>query len=408
MKLRQIFIFMLDLKKLSKFIMQTLQIIFSDQEIPKKIQKSIFLAGPSPRKKNIHDWKKDALDIFCNLQYDGTIFIPVPKNKFYEKTDDANWTYDHQVDWECRARQISDLILFWIPRDIENEMPGFTTNIEFGEDLYSGKILYGRPQNAEKCRYLDKRIIEIQDVIYTNLESLIQKSIKLLGQGALRKDGETYIPLFIWETEQFQLWYQNLKNNGNQLIEAKLLHFFKVSQKIFSFVIWTKIWIAKENRFKSNEFIFSRKDISAIIPYFEKDSEIFLVFIKEFRSPVRNEEGMVYELPSGSSSNTSLSSLATIQHEMLEETGIYTSDMNRFQFISTKQICSTLSTHCCHLFKIKLLPEEILQIQQSIQKQKAFGVKEDTEQIHLEIISLKEILNYPIDYAMLGMILSAF
>jgi 8-oxo-dGTP pyrophosphatase MutT (NUDIX family) len=388
--------------------MYSFQIIFSDQPLPKSIQKSIFLAGPSPRHKNIHDWKKDALTIFEKLRYDGTIFLPVPKNKFYGSDDDKNWTYDNQISWECKARSLADLILFWIPRDIEHGMPGFTTNIEFGEDLHSGKILYGRPNNAEKCRYLDYRILETQTTIYTDLESIIQQAISLLGEGALRKNGEVYVPLFIWQTEQFQLWYTNLKNNGNELIEAKLLHFFKISEQVFSFILLTKIWITKEKRLKSNEFIFSRKDISAVIPYFQKNSETFFVFVKEFRSSVRNIQGMVYELPSGSSFQSNISPLSTIHHEFLEEVGIDISDLQRFQFMTTKQLCSTLSTHCCHLFKLELHSDEFLQIQKSIQEKKSFGVSEDTENISLEIISLKDISQYPIDFSILGMIFSQF
>lgn len=42
------------------------------------------------------------------------------------------------------------------------DIPTFITNIEFGEDLYSGKIMYVRPNSAEKCRYLDQLIFEIK------------------------------------------------------------------------------------------------------------------------------------------------------------------------------------------------------------------------------------------------------
>lgn len=40
-------------------------------------------------------------------------------------------------------------------------MPGFTTNVEFGywvkskSKLKPGKVLYGRPDTAEKIKYLD-------------------------------------------------------------------------------------------------------------------------------------------------------------------------------------------------------------------------------------------------------------
>ena len=34
-------------------------------------------------------------------------------------------------------------------------MPAFTTNVEFGYWLHSGKVLYGRPDSASKIKYLD-------------------------------------------------------------------------------------------------------------------------------------------------------------------------------------------------------------------------------------------------------------
>ena len=42
----------------------TFNIIFSDQKIPKEITKSVFLAGPSPRTKDILDWRHEALSLF--------------------------------------------------------------------------------------------------------------------------------------------------------------------------------------------------------------------------------------------------------------------------------------------------------------------------------------------------------
>lgn len=34
-------------------------------------------------------------------------------------------------------------------------MPGSTTNVEFGYWVKSGKVLYGRPKDAVKVKYLD-------------------------------------------------------------------------------------------------------------------------------------------------------------------------------------------------------------------------------------------------------------
>ena len=56
--------------------------------------------------------------------------------------------------WERDGLSNATIIVFWIPRHLPN-MPAFTTNVEFGYWLHSGKIIYGRPNEAEKIKYLD-------------------------------------------------------------------------------------------------------------------------------------------------------------------------------------------------------------------------------------------------------------
>lgn len=389
----------------------TFNIIFSDQKIPKEITKSVFLAGPSPRTKDILDWRHEALSLFEKNKFNGTIFIPVPKERFYGKDDSPDWTYDNQVDWECAARNVSDIILFWIPREIDRNkkdlgMPAFTTNIEFGEDLHSGKIMYGRPDNAEKCRYLDKRVIEIKEKVFNDLNKLIQESISKLGEGSLRLEGEVHVPLFIWQSEQFQSWYQQLQENGNKLVNAKLLHHMKFSNGyLFSFILWVNVWVESEQRFKSNEFVFSRKDISSILPYYKEGNETFVVLVKEFRSPVRNEAGLVYELPGGSALKPGVNPQENAQHELEEETGIHIEDLSRFTFVQNKQLCSTLSSHHSYLYKVELTKEEFEMAKKNVESQTVFGLTEDTEIIYLEIMPISKIMDYPLDYSMTGMIL---
>jgi len=49
----------------------------------------------------------------------------------------------------------SDTILMWIPRKIKNKLYGLTTNIEFGMYIKQSKLIYGRPNDSDKNRYLD-------------------------------------------------------------------------------------------------------------------------------------------------------------------------------------------------------------------------------------------------------------
>ena len=48
---------------------------YSDQEIIKG-EKSIFLAGPTPREKDIISWRNEAIKILENLGFDGIVYVP--------------------------------------------------------------------------------------------------------------------------------------------------------------------------------------------------------------------------------------------------------------------------------------------------------------------------------------------
>ena len=56
--------------------------------------------------------------------------------------------------WERVGLSNATIIAFWIPRHLP-DMPAFTTNVEFGYWLHTGKVVYGRPNDAEKIKYLD-------------------------------------------------------------------------------------------------------------------------------------------------------------------------------------------------------------------------------------------------------------
>lgn len=56
-------------------------------------------------------------------------------------------------------------------------MPAFTTNVEFGYWLHTGKILYGRPDDARKIKYLDWLYeTNMNSKPYNSLEELLIES----------------------------------------------------------------------------------------------------------------------------------------------------------------------------------------------------------------------------------------
>lgn len=377
-------------------------IVFSDQDMPNTVLKSVFLAGPSPRTQDIQDWRHEALSLFEKNNFTGTIFIPVPQKRFYGEEDSSDWTYDNQVQWECDGRNFADQIFFWIPRDIKNGMPAFTTNIEFGEDLASGKIIYGRPEEAEKCRYLDKRINNINEIVHSDLNQLIVQSISELGEGSYRENGEVYVPLLVWKSNHFQSWYRQLKENGNKLHHAKLLNHFKNNnKKLISFSLFVSVWLEKEQNLINDCVVFSVPDSISIVPFFKKDNHIFIVMVKKFNINTRNESGFVYELPNGNSYDNTSKPNENARNDLKQQTDIFIEDTNRFQFIINKQICVNLSSAHSFVFNIELTKEEFTSIEN-------LNIKNNNTKFSIEMISLNDIMNYPVDFSMIGIIVSAF
>ena len=146
---------------------------YSEKEVMKG-SKSIFLAGPTPRDGQTPSWRSNALSILNDLNYDGIVYIP--ENEIKGGVIDN----DKQFAWELKALKEASIIVFWIPRKLP-EMPAFTTNVEFGYWLRTGKIIYGRPNNAEHKGYLDRLYkFHTGNIPFDNLEQLLEEALKIL------------------------------------------------------------------------------------------------------------------------------------------------------------------------------------------------------------------------------------
>jgi hypothetical protein len=109
---------------------------------------SIFLAGPTPRRPEVPSWRPQALELLRQLGFGGAVYVP-------ERRDwSGRFSYLDQVDWEYAGLEGCTVIAFWVPRDLQT-LPGFTTNVEFGRYVGSGRCIYGRPAGAAHTRYLD-------------------------------------------------------------------------------------------------------------------------------------------------------------------------------------------------------------------------------------------------------------
>src|SRR4051812_6654080 len=127
-----------------------MKVFYSDQSLDVVDWKvpSLFLAGPTPRNKNVPSWRPEALTILESLNYNGQVLIP----------ERGDWKslieYTHQVEWEDTGLLNACRIVFWVPRNMET-MPALTTNVEFGRFYQDLRMIYGRPDDADHIRYLD-------------------------------------------------------------------------------------------------------------------------------------------------------------------------------------------------------------------------------------------------------------
>jgi len=146
---------------------------------------TVFLAGPTVRGNQQHltSWRFAAIDLFKQKDFDGNLIIP----EFTDRTESDKYRYDLPA-WEFAGLTGAHVIMFWIPRT--RELIGLTTNHEFGYWLARDrkKMVYGRPDDAYRMKYLD--IMWIEDAkrynpiancpIYNTLEKTVAATLELL------------------------------------------------------------------------------------------------------------------------------------------------------------------------------------------------------------------------------------
>jgi len=293
-----------------------MKIIRGQEPFPKKVTKSIFLLGPIPRKPETKkfSWKKEAYRILEELGYNGTVYDP----EHLEAPGPRVEGYDNapQIDWEVKAMDRVDIIVAWIPREFPH-MPAFTSNVELGEMFKTGRLVFGYPVGTERMDYLGYRAKGWLDKAYKwqvpvkhNLRETLATALELIGEGAVRQGAEAAIPLNLWRDRTFQRWYYFLKLGRHELADFKVEYvYYRWPNEETGWPrhrIWAmrpKVKVAGENRFKDNELVIGRPSKVAVLMYYPskfgvKDYKVVLV--KEYRPAVENDQGLVYELPSGS------------------------------------------------------------------------------------------------------------
>ncbi|HBO99895.1 MAG: hypothetical protein A2042_01645 [Candidatus Schekmanbacteria bacterium GWA2_38_11] len=378
--------------------------VYSTDPLPTAFKQSLFLAGPTSRTSDVVSWRLEALRILEEQGYEGVVFVPEPR--------DEKWpSFEDQVRWEDEALNRSDIILFWIPRNMKT-LPGLTTNIEFGRWERSGKVVLGFPPESDHNRYLSFYADRLFIPQNHTLSETIATAVAKIGEGTLRSGGECNIPFHIWQAPSFQQWYQTQKKVGNRLDGAKQeWAFFAGDERhtLFFWVLHVDIYIASEDRHKTNEVVIARPDISVVVLYHQTESflDTDVVFIREFRSPASTSDGCIHEIPGGSSFIPQ-DFLSLALEEVKEEIGL-SLDPSRVCCHESRQTSGTLSAHKAHLFSVKLSDDEFFCLQEQAREQKVHGVINDSERTYIELWKISDLLSphqNEIDWATLGMILS--
>lgn len=137
---------------------------------------SIFLAGPSlrPDQFNLAElsrWRNNFVSILAesDLPFLKEVNIIIPE--YRDEKQPSDWTYSRQVSWEMEQMKKATIIGFWIQRTTET--PGFTTNIEFGEYMNSGKIVVGFPENTLKNEYIEERLNQMKIKICRSMNTFV-------------------------------------------------------------------------------------------------------------------------------------------------------------------------------------------------------------------------------------------
>jgi len=164
-----------------------MQIIHAHEPIPSNLP-CLFLAGPTPRAQEVCSWRPKVVALLeaRGLTDDFSLVLPEFRTATINETLEHEEHY-RQVQWEWSALGQANVILFWVPRDLET-LPGFTTNVEFGYWAAKApeKVVLGFPVGAPKMEYLETlakaHSIPVSSSLGETVENALNLLLELLGQ----------------------------------------------------------------------------------------------------------------------------------------------------------------------------------------------------------------------------------
>lgn len=383
-----------------------MNILYARQLFPAATTSSCFLAGPTPRDGVTPSWRPEAVRILRELGFEGLVFVPESADGKWDGDDPDFWR--SQVEWEEEALNRADVIVFWIPRAMAN-MPALTTNDEWGFWKTSGKVVLGTPEGAVAVRYQRYYANKYRASTNSDLETTLKAAmarIEFFGGPTLRSEGAATIPLHVYNTPEFRGWLERLESAGNRLLSGRVVHtHWLPSKHLFSWGLSANIWVAREQRVKSNEIVTGRPPTSSVIlhgPVQDPWEDTEVVMVREFRPNVNNADAMVCEPPGGSNFGANRTPLSTAVDEVEQEVGL-TLDPSRFILVMDRQVMPTFSTHRVAVYRVELTAEEISSVDSTVR-----GVEDEGERTFPAVMTIRDIMwGNRVDWSALGMILSS-
>lgn len=131
-----------------------MRVVYKLEPIPTDAP-TAFLAGPNPGRHGPPElgWRPAAISLFERVwPAERELALLVPEMRDRGLVDDHELAYE----WEHVGRTGCTVEMFWVPRVIP-QLLGMTTNVEFGMDVSSGRVVFGAPEdpdNERRNRYL--------------------------------------------------------------------------------------------------------------------------------------------------------------------------------------------------------------------------------------------------------------
>ncbi len=382
-----------------------MQLVHTLDPFPTSVTRSVFLAGPTPRSRDVASWRPAAIEALAAAGWDGHVFVPESEAPGAELDDAA---YGRQVAWEREGLARADAILCWVPRDMVT-LPGLTTNVEVGLWATSGKLVLGLPAGAQHVRYLRALAGTERIPVAATLAEAAALVVERVGPPLLRQGGAAQVPLEVHRSAPFQRWLAAHTGAGNRLERARVAFTLRGGphHQLFASAVRVELHQAADGRTKS-EVVLSRSDVASVVLLHRDPAgdleRARVALVREFRCAVATEDGWLREPPGGSSHDPARSMRETALDEVREETGLELAP-ERLRPLGARQVAATLLSHQAHAWAVDLTDEEAARLEASADQVHGADACERT---WVELWPVAELLRRPItDWTSVGLVLAA-